>query len=55
MKLNRLERKQVGAIARLQDLQKKGIHIRTADGLINTRAIGELMPVLLGFFLVLLQ
>ncbi|KZR73978.1 recombinase family protein [Prochlorococcus marinus] len=55
VKLNRLERNQVAAIARLQDLQKKGIHIRTADGLINTRAIGELMPVLLGFFLMLLQ
>ena len=55
VKLNRLERNQVEAIARLQGLQKKGIHIRTADGLINTREIGELMPVLLGFFLVLLQ
>ena len=49
VKLNRLERKQVEAIARLQDLQKKGIHIRTADGLINTRAIGKLTPDLLGF------
>ncbi len=48
VKLNRLERNQVEAIARLQDLQKKGIHIRTADGLINTRAIGKLTPVLLG-------
>ena len=55
VKLNRLERNQVEAIARLQDLQKKGIHIRTADGLINTRAIGKLTPVLLGFFLVLLK
>ena len=48
VKLNRLERNQVEAIARLHDLQKKGIHIRTPDGLINTRAIGKLTPVLLG-------
>ena len=36
------------AIGRLHDLQKKGIYIRTPDGLINTRAIGKLTPVLLG-------
>ncbi len=48
VKLNQLERNQVEAIARLHDLRKKGIHIRTPDGLINTRAIGKLTPVLLG-------
>ena len=48
VKLNQLERNQVEAIARLHDLQKKGIYIRTPDGLINTRAIGKLTPVLLG-------
>ena len=47
VKLNQLERNQV-AIARLHDLQEKGIYIRTPDGLINTRAIGKLTPVLLG-------
>ncbi|KZR71453.1 DNA-invertase hin [Prochlorococcus marinus str. MIT 1318] len=55
VKLNRIGRNQVEAIARLQDLQKKGIHIRTVDSLVNTRTIGKLMPVLLGFFLVLLK
>ncbi|KZR74130.1 hypothetical protein PMIT1323_02083 [Prochlorococcus marinus str. MIT 1323] len=48
VKLNRLERNQVEAIARLHDLQKQGIHIRTPDSLFNTRAIGKLTPVLLG-------
>ena len=48
VKLNRLERNQVEAIARLHGLQKKGIYIRTPDGLLSTRAIGKLTPVLLG-------
>ena len=36
-KLDRLGRSQVEVINRLADLQEKGIHIRTLDGLINTR------------------
>ncbi len=48
VKLNRLERNQVEAIARLHGLQKKGIYIRTPDGLLSTRAISKLTPVLLG-------
>ncbi len=48
VKLNRLERNQVEVIARLHDLQKKGIHVRTRDGLINTRARGKFAPALLG-------
>jgi len=32
----------------LNDLQKKGIHIRTTDGIINTRALGKYAPLVIG-------
>lgn len=47
-KLDRLGRSQVEVINRLADLQEKGIHIRTLDGLINTRGLGRLAPLVIG-------
>ena len=47
-KLDRLGRSQVEVINRLADLQEKGIHIRTLDGLINTRGLGKLAPLVIG-------
>ena len=31
----------------LNDLQEKGIHVRTTDGMINTRALGKFAPLLI--------
>ena len=47
-RLNRLGRSQVKLINRFADLQEKGIHIRTLDGLINTRGLGRLSPLVIG-------
>ena len=47
-KLDRLGRSQVEVINRLADLQEKGIHIRTLDGLINTRGLGRLALLVTG-------
>jgi len=47
-KLDRLGRSQVEVINRLADLQEKGIHVRTLDGLINTRGLGRLAPLVIG-------
>lgn len=47
-KLDRLGRSQVEVINRLNDLQGKGIHVRTLDGLINTRGLGKLAPLVIG-------
>ena len=47
-KLDRLGRSQLEVINRLADLQEKGIHIRTLDGLINTRGLGRLAPLVIG-------
>ena len=47
-KLDRLGRSQVEVINRLSDLQAKGIHVRTLDGLINTRGLGKLAPLVIG-------
>ena len=47
-KLERLGRSQVEVIKRLADLLEKGIHIRTLDGLINTRGLGRLAPLVIG-------
>ena len=46
-KLDRLGRSQVEVINRLADLQEEGIQIRTLDGLINTRGLGKLAPLVL--------
>jgi DNA invertase Pin-like site-specific DNA recombinase len=47
-KLDRLGRDQRSVINRLHDLQERGIHVRTLDGLINTRGLGKFAPVLIG-------
>ena len=45
--LSRLGRTQHEVINRLHDLQKNGVHIRTLEGLINIKALGEMAPQLL--------
>ena len=50
-KLERLGRSQVEVVNRLADLQEKGIHIRTLDGLINTRGLGKLAPLVIGLLM----
>ena len=47
-KLDRLGRDQRSVINRLHELQERGIHIRTLDHLVNTRALGKFAPVLIG-------
>jgi len=47
-KLDRLGRDQRSVINRLHDLQDRGIHIRTLDNLVNTKAMGKFAPVLIG-------
>ena len=45
---DRLGRSQVEAINRLNDLQQQGIHVRTLDGLIVTKAFGKMAPLVVG-------
>lgn len=47
-KLDRLGRTQVEVVNRLHDLQQRGIHVRTLDGLINTQALGKMAPLVIG-------
>ena len=47
-KLDRLGRTMVEVINRLDDLQSKGIYVRTLDGLLNTRALGKMAPLVVG-------
>ena len=47
-KLDRLGRTQVEVVSRLHELQEQGIHVRTLDGLVNTKAMGKMAPVLIG-------
>ena len=47
-KLDRLSRAQVEVVSRLHQLQKQGIHVRTLDGLVNTKGLGKFAPVLIG-------
>ena len=47
-KLDRLGRTQLEVITRLHDLQAKGIHVRTLDGLINTEGLGKFAPIVIG-------
>ena len=47
-KLDRLGRTQVEVINRLNDLQQQGIHVRTLDGLIDTKALGKMGPLVVG-------
>ena len=43
-----LGRSQVEVVSLIHDLQEKGIHIRTLDGLINTRGLGKFSVGLVG-------
>ena len=47
-KLDRLGRSQVEVINRLHELQAQGIHVRTLDGLVNTKGMGKFAPILIG-------
>lgn len=47
-KLDRLGRTQREVIERLAVLQEQGVHVRTLDGLVNTKALGVMAPVLVG-------
>ena len=47
-KLDRLGRSQREVINRIHDLQERGVHVRTLDGLINTAALGKMAPVVIG-------
>ena len=47
-KLDRGFNNQRQCINTLNDLQEKGIHVRTTDGMINTRALGKFAPLLMG-------
>ena len=47
-KLDRLGRSQVEVINRLNDLQQKGIHVKSLDGLIDTQALGKMAPLVVG-------
>jgi DNA invertase Pin-like site-specific DNA recombinase len=47
-KLDRLGRDQRSVINRLHDLQERGIHIRTLDGLVSTKGLGKFAPVIIG-------
>ena len=47
-KLDRVGRTMVEVVNRLHDLQSKGIHVRTLDGLLNTRALGKMAPLVVG-------
>lgn len=48
VKLDRLGRTQAEVVARLAALQQQGIHVRTLDGLLNTKALGTMAPVFVG-------
>merc|ERR1712224_1149816 len=47
-KLDRGFRNQRQCINTLHDLQERGIHVRTTDGMINTRALGKFAPIVIG-------
>ena len=46
-KLDRGFRNQRQCINTLHDLQERGIHVRTTDGMINTRALGKFAPIVI--------
>jgi len=47
-KLDRGFRNQRQCINTLHDLQERGIHVRTTDGMINTRELGKFAPIVIG-------
>ena len=47
-KLDRVGRTMVEVVNRLHDLQSRGIHVRTLDGLLSTRGLGKMAPLVIG-------
>lgn len=47
-KLDRLGRSQSEVIARIDKLQADGIHLKTLDGLLDTKALGLMAPLFIG-------
>ena len=47
-KLDRLGRTQREVIERLAALQDQGIHVKTLDGLVDTKALGKMAPLVVG-------
>ena len=47
-KLDRCGRTMVEVVNRLHDLQSRGIHLRTLDGLLDTRSLGKMAPLVIG-------
>lgn len=47
-KLDRLGRTQSEVVSRLAALNEDGIHIETLDGLLNTKALGKMAPLVVG-------
>ncbi len=48
VKLDRLGRTQREVIERLALLQEQGVFVRTLDGLVNTKALGRMAPLVVG-------
>jgi DNA invertase Pin-like site-specific DNA recombinase len=47
-KLDRIGRTMFEVVTRLHDLQSRGIHVRTLDGLLNTKGLGKMAPLVVG-------
>ena len=47
-KLDRIGRTMHEVVNRLHDLQSRGIHVRTLDGLLNTKGLGKMAPLVVG-------
>ena len=47
-KLDRIGRTMLEVVNRLHDLQSRGIHVRTLDGLLNTKGLGKMAPLVIG-------
>lgn len=47
-KLDRCGRTMVEVVNRLHDLQSRGIHVKTLDGLLDTRSLGKMAPLVVG-------
>jgi len=47
-KLDRIGRTMLEVVNRLHDLQSKGIQVRTLDGLLNTKGLGKMAPLVIG-------
>ena len=47
-KLDRCGRTMVEVVNRLHDLQSRGIHVKTLDGLLDSRSLGKMAPLVVG-------